>query len=208
MTYPRVNLLKKDEQRYQGIVSRGFILLCGIGVPTLLILISAVVLFTYNAGIQSEIALNQAFWETLEPRLKKHAQGTQGLSTNKKVLDLFMGWETSQASFYKLLNDVQGSVPEMVQFTRLSVRTGESKLIYKTPAELQLDYSLVIEGVAEGGQAENEVITLQKDLLACEQIGNTFDTLKLDSMKKRAAAAGESFREFRLVGEAGEGEAK
>lgn len=205
MTYPCVNLLKKDEQRYQGVLSRGFILFCGIGIPTLLILLSAVLYFAYSAGIKSEIAANQVFWNTLEPRLKGHIQGTKGLLINQKVLDLFAGWESSQASFYKLLDDVQGAVPETVQFTRLSIRAGESKSVYKTPAELQLDYNLIIEGVAEGLQAENEVIALQRDLLACEQIGSTFDTLKLDSMKKRSGSAGESFREFRLVGEAGNG---
>lgn len=208
MTYPRVNLLKKDEQRYQGAVSRGFILLCGIGAPTLLIIISAAILFAHNANIKLEIASNQTLWDSLEPRLKVHVQGTKGLATNKKVLDLFTGWEASQASFHKLLNDVQGTVPATVQFTRLSVRTGDSQSVYKTPADLELDYNLIIEGVAEGGQAENEVIALQKDLLACEQIGRTFETLKLDSMKKRSAAAGESSREFRLVGEAGKGETK
>lgn len=208
MTYPRVNLLRKDEQRYQGIVSRGFILFCGIGAPALVLLLVAVLGFAYHAGIKAEIASNQVFWESLEPRVKAHAQSTQGLATNKKVLDLFTGWESSQASFYKLLDDVQGAVPETVQFTRLAVRTGESKSIYKTPAELQLAYNLIIEGVAEGAQAENEVIALQRDLLACEQIGNTFNTLKLDSMKKRSAGAGESSREFRLVGEAGEGGSK
>ncbi|MDF7801281.1 hypothetical protein P4C99_17515 [Pontiellaceae bacterium B1224] len=208
MTYPRVNLLEKDEQRYQGIVSRGFILLCGVGIPTLLILLTGILIFSYNSNIKSDIEANQVFWDSLEPRLKSHAQGTKGLATNQKVLDLFTGWETSQASFYKLLDEVQDAVPELVQFTRLSVRTGDSQSIYKTPAELQLDYSLIIEGVAEGGQAENEVISLQKDLLACEQIGNTFETLKLDSMKKRSASEGESVREFRLVGEAGKGEMK
>jgi len=208
MTYPRVNLLKKDEQRYQGAVSRGFILLCGIGAPTLFIFLIAILCFAYHTGIKSDITSNQVFWEILEPRLKAHAQGAKGLSTNKKVLDLFAGWESSQASFYKLLNDVQGAVPETVQFTRLSVRAGEPKSVYKTPTELQLDYNLIIEGVAGGAQAENEVIALQKDLLGCEQIGSTFDTLKLDSMKKYSGSAGESFREFRLVGEAGTGGTK
>lgn len=208
MTYPRVNLLKKDEQRYQGAVSRDFILFCGIGVPTLLVLLIAVFVFAYNAGINSDITSNQVFLDTLEPRLKAHAQWTKGLSTNQKVLDLFAGWESSQASFYNLLDDVQGIVPESVQFIRLSIRTGESMSVYKTPAELQLDYNLIIEGVAEGAQAENEVIALPKDLLACDQIGNTFETLKLDAMKKRSVSTGESLREFRLVGEAGKGEKK
>lgn len=208
MTYPRVNLLKKDEQRYQGAVSRGFILLFGIGAPALFILLASIFCFAYHANIKSEIASNQVFWETLEPRLKVHGQGTKGLATNKRVLDLFAGWEASQASFHKLLDDVQRAVPDTIQFTRLSVRTGESQPIYKTPAELKLQYNLVIEGLAVGVHAENEVIALQRDLLACEQIGSTFDTLNLDSMKKRSAADGESFREFRLVGAAGKGSEK
>lgn len=205
MTYPRVNLLKKSEQRYEGAVSRSFILLCGIGAPALLILLIIGLCFAHSASIKYQLKSSQALWENLEPRLTAHTQGNQGLSTNQKLLDLFSGWESSQASFVDLLNDVQGSVPGTVQFNRLSIRAGESKAIYKTATELQLDYNLIIEGVAHGSQAENQVIALQKDLLASERVGNTFDSLKLDSMRKRTDSDGENMREFRLVGEAGEG---
>lgn len=205
MTYPRVNLLKKDERRYQGAVSRSFILVCGIGTPILLIFLIIGLCFVQKFSIESQLKSSQALWDNLEPSLKAHNLGNQGLTTNKKVLDLFNGWESSQTSFVNLLSDLQDSVPGSIQFNRLSVRTGESKAIYKTPAELEMDYTLTLEGIALGAQAEKQVIAFQKDLLACEQVGSTFESLKLDSMRKRTDANGEHMSEFRLLGAADEG---
>ena len=208
MIYPRVNLLKKNELRYQGVVSFNFILLCGIGTPVLLILFAIGLYFVHTLSIKSELKSSHALWAGMEPRLEAHKKENLGWVTNRKILDLFEGWKASKVSFVTLLDEVQEVVPDTVQFTRMSVRTGESRPLYKTAKELQLDYSMIIEGNAQGAQAENQVIDFQKDLLACKEIGVAFDSLKLASLRKSTDAQGASMREFRLIGESQEGDAK
>jgi hypothetical protein len=137
--------------------------------------------------------------------MKAHARDNKELATTRQILELFEGWEASQASFVKLLSDVQDVVPASIQFTRMSVQTGTTKSLYKTADEIQLNYNLTIDGLATGVQAENEVITLQKGLLACEQIGNTFSAMKLASLKTRTDASGANMCDFRLMGENTEG---
>ncbi|MDF7823651.1 hypothetical protein P4B35_06460 [Pontiellaceae bacterium B12227] len=205
MIYPRVNLLKKNELRYQGAVSWNFILLCGIGTPVLLILLGIGLCFVQNISIKTQLKSSHALWENLEPQLESHKKRSHALATNQKILDLFEGWEASKASFVMLMEDVQDVVPESVQFSRMSIRTGESRPFYKNAAELQLDYSLIIDGIAQGTQAENLVIGFQKDLIACKEVGSMFDSLKLASLRKKTNAKGENIREFSLVGESQEG---
>ena len=189
MIYPRVNLLKKNEIRYQGVVSWNFILLCGIGTPVLLALLSIGLCFIRSVSTKSELKSSHTLWENYEPRLAVHKKGNQCLVTNQKILDLFEDWERSTVSFVTLLDDVQAVVPDAVQFTRMSIRSDESGSLYKTEGELRLDYSMIIEGIAQGAQAENQVISFQKDLLTCKEVGAVFDSLKLASLRKKNGCA-------------------
>ena len=111
MIYPRVNLLKKSELRYQGAVSWGFILLCGIGIPVLLIFFGVGLSFVHRASIKSQLESSQALWENLDPRLEAYKKGAMVLSTNQKIIELFQGWDTSRISFVKLLDEVQDNRP-------------------------------------------------------------------------------------------------
>ena len=123
MNYPRVNLLKKNEQRFQGAVSRKFIFISAVVAPILLIsVLSGIKLIQYS-GVQSQLLSSREIWEDLEPRLVLYKEERRGLNMNRTGLDLFNGWNETQASFVKLLTDIQANVPEQIQFTRLSVRS-------------------------------------------------------------------------------------
>jgi hypothetical protein len=207
MIYPRVNLLKKSEQRYQGAVSRRFILISAVVAPILLIAILSGVKLIQYSGVKSELTTSRELWKDLEPKLTLFKDKNRGLVVNRNVLELFEGWNNSQASFVELLDDIQGTVPGQIQFTRLSVRSDSAEPVYTAADEMQLKFELVIEGRSQGELAENYVIDLQKDLLGREKIASTFDSIKLSSMRKRQSVSGESLREFRLEGRTAEVEA-
>lgn len=205
MTYPRVNLLKKNEQRYQGAVSQKFILIGAVAAPILLIaLISGVQMIQFRL-VKSKLQSSHEIWKELEPRLTLYTGERRGLETSRKALGLFEGWNNSQTSFVKLLNDIQEVVPENIQFTRLSVRSQPSASLYTDAKEMKLDFSLVVEGNSQGARAENHVMGLRKDLLTCEQVGCIFDSLELASMRKRESATGKSICDFRFEGKATKG---
>jgi hypothetical protein len=205
MNSPRVNLLKKSEQRYQGAVSRRFLTVSLVITPIMLIAVLSGIKLVQYTGVQSQLKSSREIWADLEPKLDLFKEENRGLVANRTILELFEGWKGSQASFVKLLDDIQGTVPENIQFTRLSVRSARAPSVYAAPEDMELAYNLVIEGVSQGDQAESEVINLRKELLGCEQIGATFDTLKLAALRKRSSNANLNLREFRLEGETADG---
>lgn len=208
MNYQRVNLLKKSEQRYQGAVSRRFLLVSIVATPILLIAVLSGIKLIQYTGVQSELKASREVWKTLEPKLALFNDEKKGLTDHRQILSLFEGWRASQASVIDLLDGIQDSVPENLQFTRLSLRSDHTRAVYETVDDMTLDYKLVIEGLSQGNLAESDVIRLQRELLACEVVESTFDSIKLTAMRKRQNEKRISMREFRLEGSMQQGGAK
>ncbi len=208
MNYPRVNLLKKSERRYQGVVSRRFIFVSMVVTPIFLIaILSGIKLVQYN-GVQANLKASREIWADLEPQLERFQNQQRGLNTNRQAIDLIQGWRNSQVSMEGLLLDIQQTIPEQIQLTRVSVRSEIKTSVYRNKDELDLDYRLVLQGVSQGAQAEGMVINLRKNLLKKEHLTATFDSVKLTSMRKREGRAGENMREFSLEGMGLQGEAQ
>jgi len=200
MNPARVNLLKKTEQRYQGAVSRRFMLASVVITPIMVIAALSGIKLVQYTGVQAELRASREIWADLEPKLELFMDENKGLVANRKMLDLIGGWEASQGSFVELLEDIQRTVPENIQFTRLSVRGKSTVATFADPADMELDYALEVEGISQGERAETQVIDLRRNLLACERIESTFSSLKLASLRKRNGGGGVNVRDFRLVG--------
>ncbi len=200
MKYPRVNLLKKTEQRYQGAVSHRFMLVTLVVAPILFIAVLSGVKLIQYAGVQSSLKASREIWERLEPRLNLYKEEQRSLSSSKQALGLFTGWQGTQVSLSTLLAEIQATVPTGIQLKRLGIRSEPKTSVYGKPADFVLDYTLMLQGVAEGERAEDAVIGLRKDLLESENMDSTFESVKLASMRKRAGKGGQSMREFTLEG--------
>lgn len=208
MNYPRVNLLKKSEERYQGAVSRRFMLVSIVVTPILFIAILSGGKLIQYGGVQADLGASREIWKTLEPRLAVSRDQQRGLKANRQAIELINGWQGSQVSMEGLLLDIQKTIPENVQLTRISIRGKVNASVYRDVDELGLDYSLVLQGMSQGAQAEDAVIHLRKDLLTREHLSATFDSLKLISMRKRMGRGGENMREFNFKGLGAKGEGK
>lgn len=200
MNYPRVNLLKKSEQRHQGAVSRRFVLVSIVATPILLIAVLSGIKLVQYAGVQSELKASREIWKTLEPKLALFTEEKRGLTANRQLLSLLEAWQTSQLPVIELMDGIQDCVPDNIQFTRLSLRSDLKRSNYRTAGDMALDYILSIEGVSQGDRAESDVIGLQRDLMASEVVESSFDTIKLTAMRKRQNAKELTLREFRLEG--------
>jgi hypothetical protein len=200
MNGPRVNLLKKSEQRYQGAVSRRFMLVSIVITPILLIAVVSSVKLVQYGGIRAELVASREIWQGLEARLAVAQQQQRGLKTNREALELLDGWKASQVSMEGLLLDIQKVIPENVQLSRVSIRCESGTALYSKADELALDYHLTVQGISEGQEAEDAVIALRKDLLTGEHLSEIFDSVKLISMRKRRGIDGENLREFGLEG--------
>ena len=208
MSYPRVNLLKKSERRYQGAVSRRFMLVSIVVTPILFIAVLSGVKLIQYGGVQVDLKASREIWSSLEPKLAVALDQQRGLKTNRQALSLINGWKDSQVSMEALLLDIQEAIPENVRLTRVSIRSEVKASLYRDAEELGLDYRLALQGVSQGEQAEDTVINLRRDLLKKEHLSAIFDSVKLISMRKRSGADGENMREFSFEGLGAEVEEK
>jgi len=197
----RVNMLKKSEQRYQGAVSRRFMLVVAVVTPIVIIaLLSGIKLIQYSS-IKYDLKTSREIWVDLEPRLELFKNENRGLAANNKLLALFDEWKNAQAPMEGLLNDLQGVVPANVQLTRLSIRSKQSAPRYDSADDMALTYELMIDAISQGDRAEEEIIRLPKSLATCNHFATTFDSLKLASLRKSGGASEVNRREFKLVSE-------
>ncbi len=200
MSYPRINLLKKSEQRYQGVVSRRFTVVTAMVTPILFVaLFCGIKLLQYH-NVHSEMVVCRDLWTDYEPRLASYKKEKRFLKSNHQILTLFKGWEDSQLPLVSLLNEIQDIVPGNIQFTRLSLRGDVSPKIYETAENMQMDYAMQIDGVSQGDRAEDEIWQMHRDLLANGVVDSIFDSVELEGMRKRQRAGEDNLREFRIVG--------
>jgi hypothetical protein len=200
MNYPRVNLLRKNEQRYQGAVSRRFILVSAVVTPILMIaVLSGIKLVQYN-GVQADLERSQEIWKSLEPKLDLYTEESRSLRTNKKVIELLEGWRGSRLSFADMLDEIQEVVPENIQFTRFLMKSNIAGDSYQTPDAMKQIFTLQIDGSALGERAEESVWRFHKDLLVIKKIEEMFETVELADIRKRSSSDGKSISEFRILG--------
>ena len=200
MNYPRVNLLKKSEQRYQGAVSRRFITISAVVTPILLIAVISGIKLVQYTGVQSELRASQEIWANLEPKLALFKEENLGLAANRQVLLLFDGWQDSQLPLVDLMNEIQDTVPDNIQFSRFLLRGEVAPGVYETAEDMELGYALQIDGAAQGDRAEEDVWRFHKELLATPGVRKAFDAVDLTDMRKRKTQDGVAVREFRIIG--------
>jgi hypothetical protein len=206
MNYPRVNLLNKSEQRYQGAVSRRFLLVSLVVTPIVVIaMLSGVKLIQYTT-VQSDLKSSREIWAELEPRLALYLDEQRGLNTNRQVFELIDGWKAAKFSPTAVLEEIQQRMPENIQLVRLSIKSKEQVAFAESSDDVVLTFRLLLQGLSHGDYAEEVVIALNKDLQAAPVLSSTFESITLLSMPKRAGKNGENIREFNIEGLASEGE--
>lgn len=205
MNCPRVNLLKKSERRYQGAVSRRFILISAVVTPILFIALVSGVKLVQFGGLQRDLKGSRQIWEDLRPQIEHYTEQRRDLTAKMQSLELVNAWKASQVPMVEMLSSIQSAVPDNIQFTRLSIRSELKVSSYKEAKALGLPFNLVIQGLSQGDDAESGVIGFRKELLKQDILATTFSTINLDSLRRRSGTSGELTREFNLIGTPAQG---
>lgn len=205
MRYPRVNLLNKNEVRYQGAVSGRFIAISAVAAPVFIVLLLFGVKVIQLSGAKSSLKESREVWSVLQPKYNSYKTETLDLSTSRTMVDMFNGWESAQLSFAELLSEVQLAVPGDIQLSRFSLRSKSAATSYLVPEDMNLSFSIVLEGQSFGASAEQHVFSMQRGLLDSKRIASGFESLEPEYIRKRESSSGTPVREFRLEGRAAEG---
>jgi len=205
MTYPRVNLIRRTELRYQGKVNPQWILLGAISLTLIVTFLSGAAIWSRIHSLRTSAQSLSEEYEGLKPKVSRFQRDCDLLKDGSKVLEVLDRWQKARVSAVGLLVDLQAVVPENIQLTKLSVRGLDGKEILRVPDDVVLSYEFLLQGIAKGERAENSAIDLRKKLLESERYHAVFGSIRLDRLRLREAGAeeGEDVREFSIKGTTG-----
>lgn len=199
MNYPKIDFLERNERRFQGAVSRRFIVLASIGTPLLLLAVLIALQLMHARLVKSNLEVSRQILKELQPRLSTYNKEKAQLETVRKVVGLYDNWSASGASLDELMVDVQDAVPANIQLSRLDfeLRNGGSR-IYQSAEELVSTPSMILHGFAHGQRGESEVISLHKKMMESQLVETMFEEVRLAAMRKRKGRDEARIREFTL----------
>jgi len=198
-SYPHVNLLKKNEQRYQGSVSKKMIIGLVTLVPLLfLLLFGGIELIQYKSAVNN-LELNKAQWETLQPKFKAYKKKQALLNRDKNILGLIKGWNKIVIPMSVVLCELQNMVPSDIQFQHLSITAQGKTTTFKKPTDFLVSYNLTISGVAEGEDGGTSIFNFQKKFLEPKLIGSIFSVAKLGTISKKQESKKKVVHKFSIT---------
>jgi Tfp pilus assembly protein PilN len=174
----RVNLLRKSEVRYQGAVSRRFLLTTVVTTILLIILLVSVILcMGWQARRAKKKRLSQRL-EELTPIVSR-VQANQSIAAhNAKILAALNEWKEKRVVWNAVLNDIQFQVPESVQLSSL-------QLVAVKPAQAtSWKNRMSLSGIARSSQPEDVVVRFRRSLLKAESLGACYSSVKLVSFNR------------------------
>ncbi len=213
-----VNLLHDDERRYQGLVSRKFIMLASVGtVAGVLGVLGSLAGYSFF-GERQEWQTLQAQWQQTEPRYKNYLSQQQGQGRIKAVVGELNGWNRGRLTLSAFLLEVQRLVaPHPLQLTRVSIM-GESTFVQPPtprvspaaatnappakppppiPARL---WRVSIMGRVYGPQGHSAVVALTTQLQHTPGLAEVWDSVRLQNLTRATGSERRDEQSFTIEG--------
>lgn len=192
----RINLIKRTEVRYQGIVSPKFLVVTfGSALLAALVLLIVVRSVQYSYR-KRHIEDARKTWADLEPRYKRLKEIRAELAHENAVLTELKARQARGARWSDFLLMLQRTAPENIQLGRLHLE-------HVSMADGSQSSGMSIRGWSQGDGAEAAVIGWRKLLLGNSVYTNQFDSLDLGHLRLAGAVSEGSGlrRSFEFVGE-------
>ncbi len=150
----RVNLLKPEELRYQGPVSRQFIITLVGSALALIFVLGILVTIQRQYALSKNLSWAREEWIKVEPRYKKDQAEQQKMFDNEALLKELNLWGSTRLQWGSLLVELQAIVPPTIQLTRMAVR---SEWVFKKPPAA----AAAAEPAPEAAKGENATATAE-----------------------------------------------
>ena len=203
----RVNLLKPDEARRQGLVGVKFMIHVSIATAcSILLIVGGLSFIRYETG-KNDLAAARNIWEIREPMYKKVLKMKEDLATEKKFQQELRGWQASRIEWKPLLIELRKICPPTVQLRRLGIRG--DLFIKQKPVVKAVDgelpraaapslglamrwYTITIDGKASGDMAEDVVVQFVRTFGSDALFKPIFESPpKLNSLQRDTSQGGE-----------------
>ncbi|MFA7256190.1 MAG: hypothetical protein WC047_01260 [Kiritimatiellales bacterium] len=174
----QVNLLKKSERRYQGIVSMKVMVLGSVsvlaGITILVFSLAGISKMTLNANLDRA----RHEWERLDPLAAVVRKCQAAVTTNRKTLSELETWaQGDHLSMFSILRAVQSRIPAQMMLENLYV--GMEQASDTDPAY----YTLRLSGRSQG---ELTAVDAKRQLNANAEVRGFCGEVKLVSSQREA----------------------
>lgn len=175
----QINLLEKNERRYQGVVSMKVMVLGSV-----LVFVGILLLFFVLTGIAKVTAManlerTRREWTRQMPIAAVIRTQGEAVAANRKTAEALENWTArSGAPFHKIIRELQRSVPSQVQLSRVYAGVTDSGTPGKSGCVLQLS------GWAVGEGGELLAVEFKRNLNASEQITGFCNEARLISSRR------------------------
>lgn len=175
----QINLLKKNEQRYQGIVSMKVLVVGAsavfIGILVIFFLLAVIAKGSLNASLEHA----RREWARQEPVEAAIRRQSEAAACNGRTLSMLEGWaERTGAPMYQIMHELQCSVPAQMQFSRLYAGVMPNENSGKP------EYQLQLSGWAVGKGGNLLAVEFKRSLNANEVIRNFCGEIRLVSSQR------------------------
>jgi hypothetical protein len=216
----RIDLMREDEHRYQGPVSRKFIgVAIGAFLGAILLLVLGLIL-QRNASTRRELAQAENDWSTLGPRYAEARVKRASFSMCQSYQAELKQWADTRMDWAARLDELQTLIPDSIQLTRIGVRCEWS--VIKAPAATVAAsekaegaekkpapppdgvparrYQLSISGRAAGESGGDLALGIVTKLKLVPGYGTNFETIKLQNVLRDSVANDQADRSFSIEG--------
>lgn len=207
----RVNLLRREEMRREGVVSPGFLLRVAVGTGLALLALFGVLSLLQYRNARERIRVAREIWAAREPELRRVQKMKADLAAKRGLDQELRGWVSARVDWAKPLRALQENVPAVVQLRKLDIR-GDAELRTEktTPAKGSGErrsptgipgrrYFLAIEGRAFGDKAEDAVLEFEAALRRSPEFRTLLSSIKLQRLQSEREVSGtEGGRTFLL----------
>jgi Tfp pilus assembly protein PilN len=214
MTSLRVNLIRSEERRYQGPVSKRFILLSLGGALAAGLFIWAGVGWTQRAETQKELTALESEWALIQPRYNLAKAKAAQIGQIEEVEKELKLWGATRLQSDKMLEEFASTVPENIQIVRLSIfsewsvvrppapppppENTETRPKPPPPGIPARKSAMSISGRAAGDDGSDAVVKMVQDLKAAPVLGSVLETIKLNNLLRDVQPDDQSDRSFTI----------
>jgi len=176
-----INLLKKSERRYQGIVSMKVMVMGAVAVFGGILLLFFVLAGIAKVTVLANLERTRREWARQEPIAAIIRLQTTAISANRRTATSLDQWsERTGAPFHKIMRELQSSVPTQVQLSRVYAGMTESGSSGQPECALQLS------GWAVGEGGELLAVEFKRNLNYSTQLKNFCDEIRLISSRRES----------------------
>jgi len=180
----QLNLLKKNERRYQGIVSMKVMVLGAVAVFGGILLLFFVLAGIAKVTVLANLERTRREWTRQEPLAAVIRMQTSASSANRRTRASLDEWsERTGAPLHKIMRELQSSVPTHVQLSRVYAETTEEGSSGQPECVLQLS------GWAVGEGGEMLAVEFKRNLNNSKELRSFCDEVRLISSRRESDAS-------------------